>query len=133
MKKIYFILTFILFTGIAQAQETQPGDKKQQNIEALKIAFISKELALTPEEAQQFWPIYNQYSKEFRGAVKGNEDVLDRDEKVLNIRKKYKDQFQKILGQDRMNRLYSAEGKFHKVLIKAMRKNNNGPAKKRFS
>ncbi|MGG9970522.1 hypothetical protein ACQ33O_01910 [Ferruginibacter sp. SUN002] len=131
MKKIYFILTFILFTGIVNAQDDPAVDsKKQQDIEALKVAFISKELDLTPDEAQKFWPIYNQYSKEYHKAVKDNHDVLDRDEKVLNIRKKYKDQFVKLLGLDRTNKMYSAEGRFHKLLIKAMKKRNEFREKK---
>ena len=126
MKKIYFILTF--FVALTNAVIAQPldDDKKQQdNIEALKVAFISKELELTPEEAQKFWPIYNQYSKELAVASKDNVDVLDRDEKVLNVRKRYKEQFVKVLGQPRINKMYGAEGRFHKILIKAMRNRQN--------
>lgn len=126
MKKIYFILTlFIAFNNVVIAQPLD-GDKKQQdNIEALKVAFISKELELTPEEAQKFWPIYNQYSKELAIASKDNTDVLERDEKVLNVRKRYKEQFIKVLGQPRINKMYGAEGRFHKILIKAMRNRQN--------
>jgi hypothetical protein len=125
MKKLYFILSFVFLTTLANAQDNQPPTQKtQQDIEALKVAFISRELDLTPDEAQKFWPVYNQYSKEFNAAVKDNHDVLDRDEKVLNIRKKYRDQFARLLGQDRMNRMFGAEGRFHKLLIKAMRKQN---------
>ena len=124
MKKFYLILSFISMGVIANAQDAAAGvsEKKQQDIEALKVAFISKELDLTPDEAQKFWPVYNQYSKELATVVKDSDgDVLDRDEKVLNIRKKYKDQFSKVLGnQQRMNRLFNAEGKFRKVLIRAL-------------
>ncbi len=127
MKKIYFLLFMILMGGAANAQDPEPqiDGKKMQDIEALKVAFISKELELTPEEAQKFWPLYNQYSKELRElrrSSKDDDDVLARDEKVLNLRKKYKDQFAKILGVPRMNRLFESEGKFHQLLIKAMRK-----------
>ena len=66
MKKLYIILAFIGITGLANAQDEQPSEKKQENIEALKVAFISKELDLTPDEAQKFWPQYNQYSKELK-------------------------------------------------------------------
>ena len=37
-------------------------DKKREKIEVQKIAFITKQLDLTPEEAQKFWPVYNQFS-----------------------------------------------------------------------
>jgi hypothetical protein len=123
MKKIFTLFFFAaLFQGAFAQEDTQPNEKKLQEIEALKVAFISKELDLTPDEAQKFWPLYNQYSKEMRVAVKDDQDVLDRDEKVLNLRKRYKDQFVKVLGDNRVNRMYGAEGRFRQLLIKSIRK-----------
>jgi len=125
MKKIYLIIAFAFIAGFAKAQEDVPSEKQQQNIEALKVAFISKELALTPEEAQKFWPVYNQYSKELNSTLRDEKDVLVRDEKVLNLRKSYKDQFSKVLGQERMNRVFNSEGRFRQLLIKANMRNQN--------
>ena len=124
MKILYLIMLFAGISGFANAQEDQPSEKKQQEIEALKIAFISKELELTPEEAQKFWPMYNQYSKELKTTIKNDGDILVRDEKILNLRKRYRDQFSSVLGQERMNRIFSSEGKFHQLLIKSMRNQN---------
>jgi len=128
MKRLYIIIVFASIINFVQAQAEQPpqvSEQKQQDIEALKVAFISKELELTPEEAQKFWPVYNQYSKELKGlniAEAGSGDVLDRDEKVLNLRKRYKDQFTKLLGPQRMNRMFGAEGRFRQILIKAIKR-----------
>lgn len=124
MKKLYFIIAFASITSFARAQEELPSEKKQQDIEALKVAFISKELELTPDEAQKFWPLYNQYSKELRSTIKDDADILDRDERVLNLRKRYRDQFTKVLGNQRMNRIFNAEGRFRQILIKSMRNQN---------
>ena len=125
MKKLYFLIAFIFITGFANAQEEQPSAKKQADIEALKVAFISKELELTPGEAQQFWPLYNQYYKELKAIRQANpDDMLEKDEKVLALRKNYKDQFTKIIGPPRVNKMYNAEGKFHQLLFRAMRKQN---------
>jgi len=124
MRKLYFILIFITITGLSKAQEEQPSEKKLADIEALKVAFISKELDLTPEEAQKFWPVYNQYSKEIKATRIDNPDVLERDEKVLNLRKSYKEQFTKILGPQRVNNMYNAESRFNQLLFKAMRRQN---------
>ena len=124
MKKFYFILALIITTSFAEAQDEQASVKKQQDIEALKVAFISKELDLTPDEAQKFWPVYNQYSKEIKATRIDNPDVLDRDEKILNLRKNYKEQFTKILGPQRVNNMYNAEGRFNQLLFKAMRRQN---------
>lgn len=124
MKKLYLILSFICTGLLANAQqEVQQPDKKEQDIEALKVAFISKELQLTPEEAQQFWPVYNQYSKEMKTVINDNQgDVIDNEEKVVNLRKRYRERFIKVLGQQRMNRMFGAEAGFRQLLIKAMRK-----------
>ena len=125
MKKLYLLMVFVCTAAIASAQEELPNEKKQQDIEALKVAFISKELELTPDEAQKFWPVYNQYSKELKTMVKSDDvNVIERDEKVLNLKKKYQEQFTRVLGQQRMNRIFSAEGKFHQLLIKSLRNQN---------
>ena len=51
MKKLLLILAVLFYIQTVTAQEdVNPSpEKKQQNIEALKVAFISKELELTPE------------------------------------------------------------------------------------
>ena len=121
MKKLYILSILICIVAFAKAQEEIPSEKRQQDIEALKVAFLSRELELTPDEAQKFWPVYNQYSKELKTIIKDEVDVLPRDEKVLNLRKRYRDQFSNILGQQRMNRIFNAEGRFRQLLIKSMR------------
>ncbi len=49
-------------TAYAQP-EGGPANRKKQ-IEARKVAFITSELNLSPEEAQVFWPVYNQAQAE---------------------------------------------------------------------
>jgi hypothetical protein len=125
MKKFYLLLVLMSLTAFVKAQdEALSAEKKQQGIDALKVAFISKELDLTPDEAQKFWPIYNQYAKDLKNTISRGNDVLDRDEKVLNLRKSYKEQFSNVLGQQRMNKMYNAEGRFRNLLIKSMRNQN---------
>lgn len=125
MKKIYLLLLLIGVTELVQAQEEGPtNEKKQQGIDALKVAFISKELDLSPDEAQKFWPLYNQYAKELKTTISHDNNVLDRDEKVLNLRKSYKEQFSNVLGPQRMNKIFNAEGRFRNLLIKSMRNQN---------
>ena len=127
MKKLYFILAFISINGLAVAQEEQGSAKKQADIEALRVAFISKELDLTPAEAQKFWPLYSQYSQELKATRNENPDVLVREEKVLNLKKRYQEPFTKILGGQRVNNMYNAEGKFRQLLFKASRNQNRIP------
>lgn len=56
MKRLY-IAAFLLLIAVAAANG-QPN--RHERIKAEKIAFITDELNLTPEEAQIFWPVYNQ-------------------------------------------------------------------------
>ena len=76
------------FSGI----KAQDGDKtRAEKIEALKIAFITQKLQLTTDEAQKFWPVYNQYENEIRSLQLGNRNgpALENEEKLLNVCNKY--------------------------------------------
>ncbi len=57
MKRLLILSFFILTTLQVSAQANR------EKLKAMKTAFITNALDLTPEEAQQFWPIYNQYDK----------------------------------------------------------------------
>ena len=128
MKKIYILLLFIGTACFAKAQEDPPSEKRQQDIEALKVAFISKELDLTPGEAQKFWPVYNQYDNEIRNlqAISKNRNapVIEIEEKLLNIRKKYVPSFDKVIGPQKLNKLFNAERDFRDILIHRLQNRN---------
>lgn len=59
MKKILTIL-LVLFTVCSFAQDRE---KHMERIKALRVAFISDRLDLSPEEAQKFWPVFNQFDE----------------------------------------------------------------------
>src|SRR3546814_14932243 len=62
-KSVHLIALALLFpVTLAVAQESRA--ERFERIEAEKIAFITKELNLTPAEAQKFFPVYNQYPRE---------------------------------------------------------------------
>ena len=45
-----------------------------------------------------------------------DQDVLDKQQQVLDIRKKYKNDFSKLIGADRTNKLFEAEMKFREMV-----------------
>ncbi|WP_348747686.1 hypothetical protein [Tenacibaculum sp. 190524A02b] len=61
MKKHILLILSFLFLGLAL--QAQKGRRDYKKIRAYKMAFISEKLDLTEEEAQKFWPIYNDYNK----------------------------------------------------------------------
>ncbi len=112
--------------SFVKAQEENTGNRGEK-IEALKIAFITQKLELSSEEAQKFWPVYNQYENEMKSTFRENRDgdVIENDERLLNIRKKYRPEFVKVLGQSRMNKLFTAEKEFRGVLLQHLKNRNN--------
>ncbi len=134
MKKI-FTLTILLLsiTGFAFAQEQQqPDPKQEEKIQALEIAFISRKLDLTIDEAQKFWPVYNEYKRDMRHVMlqhrnNPNEGEIERDQKVIDVRKKYRDRIVGVIGQPRMNKFFQAEREFRGVLLNQLKNRPNRP------
>jgi|694.fasta_scaffold00817_44 hypothetical protein len=116
MKKI--ILLVFLALPFASFAQTGPGGLMRENrLQSLEIAFLTRELALTPAEAEKFWPVHNKYAEEMRGTMRNKDaDVLERQQQMLDIRKKYKPDFNRILSPDRTNRLFEAEVKFREMV-----------------
>jgi hypothetical protein len=118
MKKILLMwLMFISVMATAVAQDDDGDDKAGGGrIEAMKIAWITKKLNLSPEEAQKFWPIYNQYTQEIRktrsDAKANKEEDLKTQQKMLDIRKKYDGEFGKAVSKDKVNTFFRSEREF---------------------
>jgi hypothetical protein len=53
----------LIGAGTAQAQQ-KFDDSWKERVMSEKIAFLTVELNITPEEAQTFWPVYNKVEKE---------------------------------------------------------------------
>lgn len=119
------------------------GEKMRENkedIEAMKIAFITKKLSLTPEEAKDFWPVYDQYSEklhelrkkrrqDMKAARDGFDEMSDKEveaavdneivfrQKELDVQKEYHSKFKTLLPVKKVAKLYSAEDQFKRVLL----------------
>lgn len=104
---------FFCLTGLGFSQE---DPKEGGRIEALKIAYITKKLNLSTDEAQRFWPIYNQYADEIRRVrVEQRQKQLpeiDTEEKILSIRKRYNTEFSRALSAEKINTFFRSEKDF---------------------
>lgn len=122
MKK-YLLTLFSIFVFFSFANAQNRNNQHAEKIQALKIAFITQKLELTSSEAEKFWPVYNQYEREVNNLRINNKngDVLDNEQKLLDIRKKYKPSFEKFLGPQKLNNLFNAERDFRNVLIKRLK------------
>lgn len=63
MKRILFLCFLFLSSAPLVAQEK---DEHRAQIKALKTAFITEGMNLSPQEAEKFWPIYNAFNEKRR-------------------------------------------------------------------
>ena len=58
MKKVVIVILIILMLPVIRVAAQNPNLEKLNNY---KIGFFTKRLNLTSEEAEKFWPVYNEY------------------------------------------------------------------------
>lgn len=136
MKKLVLIL-FVSITFVAGAF-AQSFEKNPKVKEARK-KFFAKELLFTDAEEKAFWPIFEKYQEENRrlsreyksrtypetneGAEKKIKDSFEFDEKKAAVKKKYLNEFSKVLPVKKVAKIEPTEKKFKREVLKQVRKN----------
>ncbi|WP_223649063.1 hypothetical protein [Hymenobacter psoromatis] len=149
--RLFFMQALVLAALVgsqpAQAQGRQPGGRITQ-LDNAKIAFITSRLTLTQDEAQRFWPLYNEFvgrrrelnrsTRLLRNEAKNPtlSDVQLRDnfnqdfalrQQQLDLEKSYFDRLQKSLTMRQVAELYQAERDFTKEVLKRVAGRNDSP------
>jgi hypothetical protein len=123
MKKLITVMVFGLLAMLSFAQQDikqqKPNAKREEKIRSIYIAFMTQQLNLTSDDAQKFWPVHAQYEKEIRDLGMGFGE-LDREEKLLAVKKKYEPSFSKILGAERTNTFYAKDAEFKRRLLEKL-------------
>ncbi|QZT38315.1 hypothetical protein K5X82_05275 [Halosquirtibacter xylanolyticus] len=124
----------------ACAQKCMSGDLKAE-----KIAYLTDYLSLTPQESQEFWPLYNEYRdkrheihdllksyfKQIKEMPKDasdkevdslSESILKTVERENTLLRLYQTKFAKVLGGHKALRLYLAERNYRMYLMKKYRR-----------
>lgn len=142
MKPLLKILFAILITLPAFAQEdelpTTVDPKVEAKVRAAHIAYITDQLALTPEEAEKFWPIYREFSEKRRGLRQELKDMrrnpdpnktqeendknlvdkqFDVKQKELNLEKDYSGRLLKVISAQKLRTLPDAERRFRQMIL----------------
>ncbi|PKO98956.1 MAG: hypothetical protein CVU13_07460 [Bacteroidetes bacterium HGW-Bacteroidetes-8] len=150
MKKLFILLITLSFAFSGFAQNEPPRQQKShtyQQIQSAKIAFFTTEIQLTPKEAEEFWPLYNEYWREREMLMRRTQEsmrvitayVKDGSPKTEpelvklmgvyisnlteegSIHKTYFEKFYKILPVEKVARLYIAEEQFRMKMIRQFR------------
>ncbi len=115
MKKFLLFVLMIFTCHICNAQR---DSGRFNRLEAIKMAYITDNLNLSPGEAERFWPIYNNYNQEIQRARQDYpNDVVGYESKVVEIRKRYQGQFQHVLNNpERVNKVFTSENNYRDLL-----------------
>ncbi|WP_395043300.1 sensor of ECF-type sigma factor [Flavobacterium sp.] len=148
MKNYKLITLLILF--ISFATYAQPGrfkeriQEKKEQIKSLKVAYITTELSLTPDEAAKFWPLFNAFEdkqmelrkdkiKSYKDRIDNNENLSEKEattilyqmesteEELHLLRKKFVTSLKTVLPTVKILKLKKAEEEFSKKLLQQYR------------
>ncbi|MEP7278941.1 MAG: hypothetical protein ABI813_09885 [Bacteroidota bacterium] len=133
MKK--YLLIVLLMLGVLWKSTAQVQERDGRRLEALKVAWLTKKLDLSPDEAQRFWPIYNNYTQEIRDIRQDqrqqNLPEIEVEEKILTVRKKYNVEFGKALSQEKVNTFFRSEKDFGNEIRKELQQRRMNRQNKR--
>lgn len=149
-KHLIYFLTFLCIcfsSSVLQAQhrqrtpeEQQAWQERMQKIHNAKIAFLTEKLNLNQQQAENFWPIYNQYDRERESLRRRSRVFHDRNieamteqqlreglnmrykirEEELNLEKQYMDKFLTVISIRQLAILNRSEREFTEVLLKKL-------------
>src|SRR5919107_2056361 len=118
MKKIFYSLLLIFSFHCGFAQDEGSADKVRERM----TEYIQKRLDLSKGEADRFGPMFINYFNELRKTnqdFKGDRLVLQ--QKVTDLRLRYRDQFKGIVGDKKSNDVFTYERDFMNE-VKELRK-----------
>lgn len=134
------LITALLFTVSISAQRGGDKGNRGEKIEQQRIAFITTELDLTVEEAQNFWPLYNEYNdakKQFKEGKMDEKNIDDMTEeesrqmlayametkkKNLDLEMRFMNSLENVLPANKRLKLIRLEREFKKKIIKRFQK-----------
>lgn len=122
--------------------------KHRENFKAYKIAYITQNLDLSPEEAERFWPVYNDYEKKaFNLRIRKKKEIgkrikeeggvdslmdetvneylgklLNNELEYVSLKKKFYDDLKNIIPAKKVLKLYNTEGDFNRKVLSEYRK-----------
>jgi hypothetical protein len=101
----------------------------EERVKSLKIAFVTEKLALSPDESEKFWPVYNQMEAERASLMAEKksdfgDDITDKEaqlyitrhfeirEKEILLERRYIDKFKTLLPDRKVAKLLWVEKQF---------------------
>lgn len=133
MKKIFYTLLFFTTLQTAFGQDELPGEVR---LREKMVEYIQVKLGLSRAEAEKFQPVFVNYFRDLKRTNRELKDRgLEREQKLLEVRLRYRDQFKPIIGEKRSNEVFEHEKEFIKTIrteiMERRQERINGRADKR--
>lgn len=109
MKKILYLLSFLLFTNLALFAQNADREERFEKLRDRINELVAKKLSLTKNESEKFSPIFVRYFNELRTTHKQFNDPLLRQQKIAELRIRYRTEFRQVLDERRANRVFVIE------------------------
>jgi len=124
MKKyLYILLLFLLPAVAAFSQDVDPAEENGK-IAVRMREYIQKNLGLSKSEAQKFTPVFARYFRDFAQTHRQNKgDRLILQQKVIELRLRYRGEFKQIMDDQRANKVFQYEDKFRQEVIRIIKEN----------
>ena len=117
MKKFLIILSLFLLSGIRLFAQEDDNDGNEK-IRDKMTEFIQKRMNLTKSESEKFAPVFLRYFREWRQTLRESKGLpgLDRQQKIIELRLRYRNDFKVIVGENRSNEIYRHQDIFIREL-----------------
>ena len=142
MKRLILGISLLLLSSLTAVAQNNRGQLK-----ALKTAYITNALELSPSEAEKFWPVYNEFEQNIHqfktiktqkiaqkirlaGGIENLsetesdailQEFIEIDFNVANEKKKLRKNLMGIISSKKIIKLLRAEQSFNKELLKRLR------------
>ena len=136
MKRFLLIFSLLFVSSISlMAQEDEDETGGNEKIRDKMSEYIQKRLDLSDAESKKFTPVFIEYFKEWRQTLqtyRGADKKLERQQKIVELRLRFRPQFQAILGEKRAIRVFDHQDRFLLELqqLRRNRPGNNRPLRR---
>jgi len=115
MKRFLLICSLLFVSSLSLMAQENDENGGNEKIRDKMNEYIQKRLALTDAESKKFTPVFLDYFREWRQTLqtnRGSEKKLERQQKVAELRLRYRPKFQEVVGEKRGTRVFDLQDRF---------------------
>lgn len=145
-RKTVLLIMLTIFPAILMYAQGRPGRDPEQleRFRSMKIAYFTEKLGITAQEAEKFWPVYNELEKQraelhserrrsFRNfssdidnisdaqAAEMIQEYINYQKKDLELETEFYSKIKEILPPKKIMKLYITEMQFREYMINTLR------------